>query len=363
MTKVAFTMTGNSISVLLDGRMRVIPRTQKNFPKIEKLIKRINGPKAIWENDKAHEKRLNKLRELIDIPVYLEKATSGRVKVTDKGVLFNGQPIHNTIAKQIMRFLHEGHDVLPLANFLDKVMDNPNPEIANELYEWIESGKFFSIAPDGDFYAYKKVAADYSSIHTGPNGEKLYNQLGTRVSMPREEVDADRTRTCSTGLHFCSFDYLEHYGWGGEEKVVIVKINPVDVVSIPDDYDYTKGRACGYEIYAEVPADELDPSIFKAPVQERENYALVEYAQAQMSVWDEDDEDDYYFDHWEANDPKSWWDDEPTDAEIEQQIEDAEVEAAVTAHEGDPWHPNNLRLKRTIPVVDRDGKVIRYIEE
>ena len=50
---------------------------------------------------------------------------------------------------------------------------------------------------------------------------------------------------------------------------MIVKINPRDVVSIPTDYDFSKGRACRYEVIAElgVDADEA----FDKPVQETAN--------------------------------------------------------------------------------------------
>lgn len=349
---VPCTITQNSISILLDGRMRVISSSQKSFAKVEKLLKRLNGPKGVFESDKSHEKRLNKLRELIDIPVYLEKMTEGRVKVTDKGVMFNGQPIHNVIAEQIMKMLDQGHDVRPLAKFLDKVMDNPNPEIAAELYQWISSSQHFSIAPDGDFLAYKKIASDYSSIHPAPDGTKMYNSLGTTVAMPREHVDADRTRTCSTGLHFCSFDYLEHYGWGGEDRVVIVKVNPMDVVSIPDDYDYTKGRACRYEIWAEVPRDELSPDIFKAAVQYvDEDFRLMEYDTNE--TWsDEEEEDEVYDDyHWRDEEKFEPWVTFQNDSEL--------LSDTVTIG----FEPEEVEAKRTIPVVDRDGKVIRYIEE
>jgi hypothetical protein len=82
--------------------------------------------------------------------------------------------------------------------------------------------------------------------------------------MERNAVDDDQNRTCSSGLHFCSKDYLDHFG-GSDSRTVILKINPADVVSIPADYNATKGRACRYEVIGElgVHPDEA----FIAPVQ------------------------------------------------------------------------------------------------
>jgi hypothetical protein len=109
--------------------------------------------------------------------------------------------------------------------------------------------------------AYKKVRDDYLDIHSGT----MDNSVGQIVEMERNEVDDDKDRTCSAGLHFCSKDYLPHFGSGDGNRVVILKINPRDVVSIPSDYNNAKGRACRYEVI-----DEMEVSAdlaFTAPVQ------------------------------------------------------------------------------------------------
>jgi hypothetical protein len=50
---------------------------------------------------------------------------------------------------------------------------------------------------------------------------------------------------------------------------VILKINPRDVVSIPSDYNNSKGRACRYEIAGELGVD--PDTAFTAAVQENAN--------------------------------------------------------------------------------------------
>jgi hypothetical protein len=74
--------------------------------------------------------------------------------------------------------------------------------------------------------------------------------IGDVVEKKRNEVDNDRNSTCSRGLHFCSIEYLPHYE-GGHGKVMIIKINPKNVVSIPVDYNNAKGRCCKYEVVGE----------------------------------------------------------------------------------------------------------------
>lgn len=265
MTSVPATITGKSINILLDGRMKTIPKGHVNFSKIEKLLKDLNALESApvgWRDafrsrDAAIKKRMKRLRELLDIPAYVEKMSAGRVKVTDKGVMFNDTPMHNAITEQLMKLVREGQDVAPLAHFLDRLMSNPTKGVREDLYAWIESGDL-ALTPDGCFLAFKKVAHDYSSIHRNPDGTAVDNTPGQIVSMPRELVDDNRDATCSHGLHFCSWSYLASYGWGGEDKVVILKIGPEDVVAIPTDYNRSKGRSWCYEVVGEVPEEECE---------------------------------------------------------------------------------------------------------
>jgi len=68
--------------------------------------------------------------------------------------------------------------------------------------------------------------------------------------MERNSVDDNPNNTCSTGLHFCSLEYLKGF-WGTSGHTMIIKINPMDVVSIPVDYDNSKGRCCRYVVVDE----------------------------------------------------------------------------------------------------------------
>jgi hypothetical protein len=96
----------------------------------------------------------------------------------------------------------------------------------------------------------------------------MNNAPGQVLEMERNEVDDDQNRTCSTGLHFCSESYLSCFG-DSTSRTVIVKINPRDVVSIPNDYNNAKGRACRYEVVGELGVNPEEA--FTAPVQTNAN--------------------------------------------------------------------------------------------
>ena len=156
--------------------------------------------------------------------------------------------------------LTEDFPIEPLVLFVENLMENPSRRAVQELYGFLEKNSL-PITPDGHFLAYKKVRDDYKDIHSGT----MDNSVGQIVEMERNAVDDDKDRTCSTGLHFCSQDYLPHFGTGPGNRVVILKINPRDVVSIPSDYNDSKGRACRYEVIDELEVDAGDA--FTAPVQ------------------------------------------------------------------------------------------------
>jgi hypothetical protein len=127
-------------------------------------------------------------------------------------------------------------------------MENPSFRAVSELYDFLEASQL-PITEDGCFLAYKRIRSDYTDVHSG----SFDNSIGQVVSMPRNEVDEDKDRTCSAGLHFCSRAYLPHFCG---DRIVVLKINPADVVAIPSDYNNAKGRACRYEVIQELEAQE-----------------------------------------------------------------------------------------------------------
>jgi len=193
--------------------------------------------------------------------------------------------MHNALTKRMVAMIQEDFPVDPLVAFMENLMENPSKRAVNELYGFLEKNTL-PITSDGCFLAYKKVRQDYLDCHSGTvlnkpaaymtdedtaaleeaagkNSEVTVEVVDgvTVVSMERNLVDDDQNRTCSTGLHFCSKDYLNHFGG---ERIVILKINPRDVVSIPNDYNDSKGRCARYEIVDEIDKDKADEAFAKS---------------------------------------------------------------------------------------------------
>jgi hypothetical protein len=175
-----------------------------------------------------------------------------------------------------------------MASFMENLMSNSSKRAVDELYGFLEKNNL-PITPDGHFLAYKRVRDNYFDVHSGT----MDNSVGKIVEMERNEVDDNKDRTCSAGLHFCSHSYLGHFGG---DRVVIVKINPRDVVSIPSDYNDSKGRACRYEVIGEVGNNPDDGTEFTKPVQRNANSVTTD----SEWEWDADGvEEDFVDDAWE----------------------------------------------------------------
>lgn len=184
------------------------------------------------------------LKPLAQVREYLSE--NGRVEITGNEVYFDGQIVESYVANRILVHFREGNPVEPLINFMVNLNANPSYRARQELLGFLEYGDL-PITPDGCFLAYKKVGrgGDYLDSYS----RTIDNSVGQVIDMPRSQVQDDPNITCSYGLHFCSIEYCRVFGG---DHLMVLKINPRDVVSIPTDYNNTKGRCCRYEVVGEL---------------------------------------------------------------------------------------------------------------
>jgi len=185
--------------------------------------------------------------ELASVTNFVRSVTGGAVSVNEHGVTYKGEPITSYLASKMVTFFNQGLPVEHYCTFLSNLMANPSMTARKELYDFLEAADL-PITEDGCFLAYKAVRPDFRDIHSG----KYDNSPGKRHVMLRSEVDDNRNRTCSYGFHAAAYEYAKNFMvYGG--KMVAVKINPADVVSIPADYNNQKLRCSDYTVMFEVP--------------------------------------------------------------------------------------------------------------
>jgi hypothetical protein len=221
-------MSGDgTICLVVDGRHYTVSLTHTSYKEIREVI--VTAP--------LDEPSLLKLLNINDSIAHLIEGKV-RVSLDDHKVWYNDTEFHDeAFCQRILRLIAEGQDVQYLVNFLNNLGQNPEFRAIMETFKFIcQEG--MPITPDGCFMGYKGVANDYYDkwSHTIENLPD-----GRRIDYDRSKVCNNPDNSCASGLHIGSYNYAR--GWG--DRVVLVKVNPKDVVSVPN-HDCEKMRVCGY---------------------------------------------------------------------------------------------------------------------
>mgnify|MGYP000352453636 CR=1 FL=1 len=273
-----YMIQGNNIVVVIDNTPHTINKSHVNYSKVAEAIK---------------AKDWDALKKIINPEKLVLEYGQGKIAIQGEKIFWEGAEMHNALSQRMLAMLNEGFPIEPLVLFMENLQTNPSYRAVEELYGFLEKNTL-PITPDGYFLAYKKVNSEYKDIHSGTVSNKLAAAFtdeekaamplvsgkkkevkvyidgdSTVVEMPRNKVNDNKDQTCSEGLHFCSQSYLRHFGNGSTDHVMILKINPRDVVSVPSDYNDSKGRCCRYEIVGELGVSAEDA--FTATVQASAN--------------------------------------------------------------------------------------------
>lgn len=287
MSKFPYIISEKSLTVFLQGEAFTVDATAPNYHAIEAAL-------AAEVQDEEELRHLFGGYDTTAAMRFDDAASNGLVEVTRSGVTYAGKAVNSVLADRMVDIAEKGLPLEPWVNFLTKVMANPAQYAQEELYLWLAKSDL-PITDDGDFLAYKKVNEDFTDIYSGT----MDNSPGQTVVMPggRSVVDTERQHLCSIGLHFCSRSYLPHFGRGDGVKVVLVKVNPADVVSIPADHSNAKGRTWKYEVVQEITGLAPD-EINLPPVVHVENTDI--YIDFVWTPDDDDWDDDDFDDDWDA---------------------------------------------------------------
>lgn len=223
-------LTQSAITIVITGMSPfTMSREHKMF---DRLVTAVN------------DKDIKEVIKLIDISRTVKEFTNGMVTVKDGQVFLDGEVLHDVIAERILEMYNQDIDFTYMVKFLENLVQNPSQQSRNELYLFLENGNM-PITEDGRFLAYKWVNNDYTDCHTG----SFDNSVGKVHKMERRDVDDDRRNTCSNGFHVCTHGYTK-FG----SRLMVVAVNPRDVVSVPIDYNNAKMRVSEYEVmYEEKP--------------------------------------------------------------------------------------------------------------
>ena len=225
-------ITDTTVTVHLDGDILVANAQHPAFAQI-----RAAAQAQDWEQ----------VRLLMDVGKAIEVWSDNEFQISDNQVLYKGAPVPAELERRILSFVEEGVEFDHLLAFYRRLAQNPSRRSVQQLYRFLEHENI-PIGEDGCFYAYKAVQQDWYSFGADRRtGKKQLNKIGMTPEMPRNEVDDDPTHGCSYGFHVGSLAYASSFGGTGS-RLLICRISPENVVSVPHDCAFQKLRCSSYTI-------------------------------------------------------------------------------------------------------------------
>lgn len=253
-----YTLMG--VDLVIDGKMYSIGRKFSQFKTVEEYVKEYNTTKDIEKREEIKASLIVLMDESLRLSTNhkdLETDSRGNIYLVD-----TKEPIPSFLAYKMMEFINLGYDVEPLIKFWKNLLLNPDGEVRDQLFGFLEHNGH-PITTEGYFLAYKAVRVrrkysketgeqitnieydensgeileekythqmEFTPYHSGPHGMVI--KVGKPVTMPRSECDSDPTVTCSKGLHVGSMHYVRDFG-NTEEVILEVLVNPRNVVAVP----------------------------------------------------------------------------------------------------------------------------------
>lgn len=249
------------------------------------------SPGAFYYNDALKAAKIRDFKALLaafDLDSSLKDKSGGKVTFENGVIRYNGAAVDNKLSKRILKMLGEGHNCDPFMRFMEWCYQNPNPTVIDRLYDFMENVGIM-LDDEGYIVAFKKVRDDGYDYYSGT---VLY-EVGKVVEMDRNKCDGDSRNGCSFGLNSGSLNYSQNLWYAGEGRILLCRINPKDVVSVPEDHGFQKMRTCRMEIVRDITGEvkEEYPSV----------YSLGASNLQQSQDFDENLENDEDFDEEEWN--------------------------------------------------------------
>jgi len=247
--QMSFVKTDNSVTVNLNGETFTALNGTPEFDDVIKCLKARNYAE---------------LPNVISKAQAINKYSDGAFTVKEGRLWIKDQMVPTALAQKILEFKSEGLPYEPLIKFAENLLENPSTRSVEQLFSFLEKNRH-PITSDGHFIAYKSIRADWKDTHSGT----FDNSPGTKVAMPREEVDDNPEQTCSRGLHVANWEYPNQHFTGA--RLIEVKVNPKDVVAVPVDYNGAKMRVASYVVMSEIKQPRQETLLVADPDEDEDN--------------------------------------------------------------------------------------------
>lgn len=219
-----YTLTGDTVVVIVDGKTHTAKAGTVQFNNLRKALFEEN-----WAEVHKH----------LTPALSLQQWAGDKFVVQSDQIAYQGYALPQALQQQIRRTANEGKSPAPLFAFYERLAKNPSKRSVDALFTFLSHANV-AIEEDGTFLAYKGVTDQLLDCHT----HSFDNSPGVTNSMPRNRVDDEPKHDCSTGFHVGSFRYASTFG----KELMIVRVDPEYVVSVPYDESCQKMRVCQYTV-------------------------------------------------------------------------------------------------------------------
>jgi len=243
-----YLLTETQITVTApDGSTKCMDRAHSNFETVLRAVRENRWEDVLREID---------VKEIINDMEGFD-VRNDRVYIRDR-------ELPSALGAYLLKIIELKMDSAPVLAFWDNLVGtpgnpgNPSYRAVNELFGFLEANRH-PLTEDGCFIGYKGVNSDWTDCHTG----EIDNSIGATVHMDRSLVNEDPKQTCSRGLHIGNHEAAKRY-WGGTGHLLVVKVNPRDVVAVPYDYHEAKMRVCEYTVLQETDRHLNDTPVYSS---------------------------------------------------------------------------------------------------
>lgn len=279
MNELTYTVTSEAISVVSEGKPYTVRKGAANFQPLK---------------DALHREDWNTARGYLTVAKGVETWAKGAFRVTDGQVLYKDTLVPAALNGRILAMAAEGNDPTPILRFWEKLQANPSWRSVTQLFTFMQHSGI-PIDEDGNVLAYKAVREDHRDFHSG----KFVNEPGATLEMARNQISDDPREACHEGFHVGALSYAQNFG-GDNRRIVICRVDPADVVSVPYDESARKMRVSKYTVVGYFGAQLPDTTISHVDL------GVGSYADPYVDDPDEDEVEDH-------DDDQEWDDDDDGD--------------------------------------------------
>jgi hypothetical protein len=234
-----------SVTMTVENKPYTVPASHDNF-------------KAVLAELTKPAPDTKKLRRLMDLHEAVLEYLDRDFSIRNGKLFYKGAQLGGVVVTRVVDFIKRK---IPFQTTLAFIKRLPDDQLRRDaVFKFLET-EGLTLTPDGCIMAYKGVKANFCSTMYQNNFRDLQNAVlidnyirfkpGDKPRAPLSECDRDPNVHCGRGIHVGSHSYAKSYADGAGGHMILCKIQPEDVASVPYD-SREKMRVCSLEVISDL---------------------------------------------------------------------------------------------------------------